>query len=65
MESHGVPGAIQVSEATYEATKHLFDYEARGTINVKGKGEMRTYLLLGRREAEGDRSASLPSQSTA
>ncbi|MBX3232921.1 MAG: hypothetical protein KIT84_42135 [Labilithrix sp.] len=63
MESHGVPGAIQVSEATYEATKDAFDYEERGTISVKGKGEMKTYLLLGRREEEGDRPASLPLQS--
>lgn len=60
MESHGIPGAIQVSEATYEATKDIFDYEPRGTINVKGKGEMKTYLLLGRREVDGDRAASLP-----
>ena len=59
MESHGVPGAIQVSEATYEATKEAFAYEPRGTINVKGKGEMKTYLLLGRLEEEGDRVASL------
>ena len=60
MESHGVPGAIQVSADAYEATKHLFDYESRGTIHVKGKGEMATYLLLRRREVEGDRAASLP-----
>jgi len=46
MESHGVPGAVQVSEATYEATRHLFEYEARGEIAVKGKGEMKTFLLL-------------------
>lgn len=60
MESHGVPGQIQVSEATYEATRSLFHYESRGAIAVKGKGEMKTYLLVGRKEASGDRVASLP-----
>lgn len=64
MESHGVPGAIQVSEATYEATKAHFDYESRGTITVKGKGEMSTYLLLRRRAPAEERVASLPEQRT-
>lgn len=54
MESHGVPGAIQVTEATYLATKDAFTYEERGVISVKGKGEMRTYLLLGRRDVTAE-----------
>ena len=62
MESHGLPGAIQVSAATYEATKDLFDYEARGAIAVKGKGEMTTYFLIGRRPLEEERVATLPSE---
>lgn len=61
MESHGVPGSIQVSEATYEAVKDRFDFEPRGTITVKGKGEMRTYFLL-RRRVPVERVASLPPQ---
>lgn len=65
MESHGVPGAIQVSAATYQATKDAFEYEERGAIAVKGKGEMTTYLLVGRRHAEPERVASLPSQRSA
>lgn len=64
MESHGVPGAIQVSADAYEATKHLFEYESRGMIAVKGKGEMATYLLVRRRDTEGDRVASLPAPAT-
>jgi class 3 adenylate cyclase len=60
MESHGVPGAIQVSEATYEATKHLFDFEPRGEITVKGKGAMKAFLLKGRRPPPSDRAATLP-----
>ena len=60
MESHGVPGAIHVSEATYEETKDIFDFESRGTITVKGKGEMKTHILVGRRAQLDERLASLP-----
>jgi len=45
MESQGIPGEIQISEATYQLLKDKFIFEQRGTINVKGKGEMVTYLL--------------------
>ena len=49
MESHGLPGAIQVSERTYERLHGTYELRRRGTIEVKGKGPMTTYLLLGRR----------------
>jgi class 3 adenylate cyclase len=49
MESHGVPGRIQVTERVARAGQHQFEFEARGTIDVKGKGAMRTYLLVGER----------------
>ncbi len=45
MESHGVAGAIHVSAATYECLKARYQLSPRGTIDVKGKGEMATYLL--------------------
>lgn len=48
MESEGIAGAIQVSPATYELIRDDFICEPRGTISVKGKGEMSTYLLVGR-----------------
>lgn len=48
MESHGIPGAIQISSATYERLKDKYLFEERGTIDVKGKGEMMTYLLKNR-----------------
>lgn len=48
MESHGVPGGIQVSASTYQHLQDKFHFEARGTIPVKGKGEMMTYLLKNR-----------------
>ncbi|XDD49522.1 adenylate/guanylate cyclase domain-containing protein [Leptospira sp. WS92.C1] len=49
MESHGEPGKINCSEATYEALKGLFVFEDRGIIEVKGKGPMRTFFLSGKK----------------
>ena len=45
MESHGIPGQIQISDTTYELIKENFHCEPRGLIDVKGKGPMKTYLL--------------------
>jgi adenylate cyclase len=50
MESHGTAGRIQVTRATYELIKDEFVCERRGTVAVKGKGELETWYLLGRRE---------------
>jgi guanylate cyclase len=49
MESHGVPGRIHLSDATYELIHDDFECEPRGTIDVKGKGPMRTWFLVGER----------------
>ncbi len=49
MESHSTPGRIQVTAATYAHLHHAYRFEARGTVNVKGKGDMPTYFLLGRK----------------
>ncbi len=46
LESHGIPGRIQVSEEMYQHVKDHFQFEERGMIKVKGKGELRTYLLI-------------------
>ena len=46
MESHGEPGRIQISEATYELVKDKFECEPRGEIEVKGKGLMRTWWVV-------------------
>lgn len=48
MESQGVAGVIQVSEATYECLKQQYLFQKRGVIQVKGKGEMTTYFLTGK-----------------
>ncbi|MEA5577676.1 adenylate/guanylate cyclase domain-containing protein [Anabaena sp. UHCC 0451] len=47
MESHGIPDFIQVCEASYDLLKEDYLLQKRGLIQVKGKGEMITYLLLG------------------
>lgn len=47
MESHGVPGEIQVTEEVYEECKDSFVFQDRGTIAIKGKGEKKVYLLVG------------------
>ncbi len=48
MESQGLTGKIQVSATTYERLKHRYVLKPRGTVYVKGKGEMETFLLNGR-----------------
>ncbi len=47
MESTGLPGQIQVTERTRNRLGDEFRFEERGWIDVKGKGGMRTYLLVG------------------
>jgi hypothetical protein len=47
MESHGVPGKIQLDEQTGEILKPHFVLEDRGVIDVKGKGSVHTYFLVG------------------
>jgi adenylate cyclase len=49
MESHSTPGEIQITRATYELLKDEFDCRRRGTIEVKGKGQMETWYLVGPR----------------
>lgn len=49
MESHSLPGRIQLSAATYQQLSADYLCEPRGLINIKGKGEMETYFLNGRK----------------
>ncbi len=51
MESHGTAGAIQITRATYDLLKDEFVCTSRGTVTVKGKGDMETWYLIGRRDA--------------
>jgi adenylate cyclase len=47
MESHGHGGSIQITDATYELIKNEFVCSPGGVKNVKGKGEMKVWFVLG------------------
>lgn len=49
MESHGIAGKVHVSSATYKLLKDKYLFQKRGRIPVKGKGEMITYFLVGKK----------------
>lgn len=49
MESHSQPGMIQVSENTRALLADKFILEERGKIDVKSRGFMATYRLVGRK----------------
>jgi len=46
MESHGLPGKIQITSSTNELIEDQFECEPRGLIQIKGKGEMETFFLI-------------------
>ncbi|OBH49074.1 adenylate cyclase [Mycobacterium mantenii] len=52
MESTDSVGRIQVPEAMYQRLKHEFVLQERGRIEIKGKGVMRTWYLIGRKAGE-------------
>ena len=47
MESNGIPGEIQVTTMVYERLKDKFLFKTRGPLEIKGKGQMIVYLLVG------------------
>jgi class 3 adenylate cyclase len=49
MESHGVPGEIQVAEATFGCLKHQNNFQRGGIIKIKGTGQITTYFLIERK----------------
>lgn len=54
MESQGTPGRIQVTRATFELLCDDFELEPRGTVPIKGKGDVETWYLVGRRDDDRD-----------
>jgi class 3 adenylate cyclase len=54
MESQGLPGCIQVTERTWKRLGDGYRFERRGPIQVKGKGKLVTYLLLGTKQQSDD-----------
>lgn len=45
MESNGFPGRIHGSGATRQALGNALSFEARGALEVKGKGLVETFFL--------------------
>ena len=60
MESTDIEGRIQLPQDVYERLRHDFLLEERGEIEVKGKGAMRTWFLIGRRTGTESPSEVLP-----
>jgi class 3 adenylate cyclase len=48
MESHGIPGCIQVTERTYQRLRDGYWFQRRGPIQVRGMGELVTWFLVAR-----------------
>jgi adenylate cyclase len=59
MEAHGTPGEIQITRTTYELLKDEFVCRRRGTIEVKGQGQMETWYLVRSRSEDARISAGL------
>jgi adenylate cyclase len=51
MESQGVAGRVQISDATRRRLGEQFEIEQRGVVEVKDIGEMHTWFLTGRNSA--------------
>lgn len=51
MESQGIPGKIQVTEATYAYLKDHYEFERWSNLPVKGRGRMTAYLYVRRRSS--------------
>ena len=49
MESHGTPDEIQITRSTWELVHDDFVTEPIGLVDVKGKGEVETWRLVGPR----------------
>jgi class 3 adenylate cyclase len=54
MESTGVPGCIQVTERAWRRLRAGYRFERRGPVQVKGKGEVVTWFLVGRGDGSGE-----------
>ncbi|KAL3832458.1 hypothetical protein ACJMK2_024099 [Sinanodonta woodiana] len=63
MESTGKPDYIQVTEDVHNSLKDLYEFQCRGTVNVKGKGEMITHFLLGKRSNHTKNNIVMPDSS--
>src|SRR4051812_23033533 len=59
MESHSEVGLIQVTETTYWRLQEKYDFISRGTIAVKGVGNVETYFLIGKKQVQSEPSRTV------
>ena len=64
MEAVAIPGKIQVTEAVHERLKDRYRFEGPTAVLVKGKGEMVTYCLTGRRTISATEDVELGTDGT-
>ena len=57
MESHGMDGYVQMTDATRKRLDEKFTMQERGVIDVKGIGQMNTWLLTGRTDVAASAGA--------
>jgi class 3 adenylate cyclase len=62
MESHGIPGRIQVTPRAYRRLKDLYRFQAREPMEIKGKGQIVPFLLLGRADDIPTPIATVPTR---
>ena len=63
LESSGVGGRVNISSATYERVRALFDCEFRGKIEAKHKGQIDMYFVKGFRPGlSSDANGRIPNQ---
>lgn len=54
MQSHGQPDRIHVTAQTYAHLKDKFDFQPRGEMEIRGKGAMQTYMMMGNQSGVGE-----------
>lgn len=57
IESTGEQSRVHLSETTYELLKQDFDFTDRRTVELKGRGAMNSYFLVGRKSNVADHAA--------
>lgn len=61
MDSTGLPNHTQVTEEVYQVLKNYpYEFQCRGKVKVKGKGDMTTYFLIDRKQPGTMRVEDLP-----
>jgi class 3 adenylate cyclase len=63
MGSHGLPNCIQISAAIRLHIHEHFHFEPHGCVDIKGKGPLGTFILVGRPDTSASAAQKLPAPS--